>query len=150
MPQNLNISSYYDLINAEYGKKGIFESGTIRLRYYYSAKYKPDRLVDGIINDCHYCEEVRFKVTDPAYTEVRVDDKKLTPDSNGYYTVSYADKEQTIKLIDNNGCNVRLYIKYWKIIYLTITIVLKILFVLSVARYFLHRQVISTVIAGQR
>ena len=103
MPQNLNISSYYDLINAEYGKKGIFESGTIRLRYYYSAKYKPDRLVDGIINDGHYCEEVRFKVTDPAYTEVRVDDKKLTPDSNGYYTVSYADKEQTIKLIDNNA-----------------------------------------------
>ena len=39
---------------------------------------------------------------------------------------------------------------YWKIIYLTITIVLKILFVLSVARYFLHRQVISTVIAGQK
>ena len=111
VPQNLNISSYYDLINAEYGKKGIFESGTIRLRYYYSAKYKPDRLVDGIINDGHYCEEVRFKVTDPAYTEVRVDDKKLTPDSNGYYTVSYADKEQTIKLIDNNGCNVQLYIK---------------------------------------
>lgn len=150
MPQNLNISSYYDLINAEYGKKGIFESGTIRLRYYYSAKYKPDRLVDGIINDGHYCEEVRFKVTDPAYTEVRVDDKKLTPDSNGYYTVSYADKEQTIKLIDNNGCNVQLYIKVLEIIYLTITIVLKILFVLSVARYFLHRQVISTVIAGQR
>ena len=88
VPQNLNISSYYDLINAEYGKKGIFESGTIRLRYYYSAKYKSDRLVDGIINDGHYCEEVRFKVTDPAYTEVRVDDKKLTPDSNGYYTVS--------------------------------------------------------------
>ena len=29
----------------------------------------------------------------------------------GYYTVSYADKEQTIKLIDNNGCNVQLYIK---------------------------------------
>lgn len=150
MPQNLNISSYYDLINAEYGKKGIFETGTIRLRYYYSAKYKPDRLVDGIINDGHYCEEVRFKVTDPAYTEVRVDDKKLTPDSNGYYTVSYADKEQTIKLIDNNGCNVQLYIKVLEIIYLTATIVLKILFVLSVARYFLHRQVISTVIAGQR
>lgn len=107
-------------------------------------------MVDGIINDGHYCEEVRFKVTDPAYTEVRVDDKKLTPDSNGYYTVSYADKEQTIKLIDNNGCNVQLYIKVLEIIYLTITIVLKILFVLSVARYFLHRQVISTVIAGQK
>lgn len=107
-------------------------------------------MVDGIINDGHYCEEVRFKVTDPAYTEVRVDDKKLTPDSNGYYTVSYADKEQTVKLIDNNGCNVQLYIKVLEIIYLTITIVLKILFVLSVARYFLHRQVISTVIAGQR
>ena len=29
VPQNLNISSYYDLINAEYGKKGIFESGPI-------------------------------------------------------------------------------------------------------------------------
>ena len=111
VPQNLNISSYYDLINAEYGKKGVFETGTIRLRYYYSAKYKPDDLVDGIVNDGHYCEEVRFKVTDPAYTEVRVDNKKLTPDSNGYYTVSYADKEQTIKLIDNNGCNVQLYIK---------------------------------------
>lgn len=107
-------------------------------------------MVDGIINDGHYCEEVRFKVTDPAYTEVRVDDKKLTPDSNGYYTVSYADKEQTVKLIDNNGCNVQLYIKVLEIIYLTITIVLKILFVLSVARYFLHRQVISTVIAGQK
>ena len=111
VPQNLNISSYYDLINAEYGKKGIFESGTIRLRYYYSAKYKPDRLVDGIINDGQYCEEVRFKVTDPAYTEVELMIRSLDTQIVMVITVSYADKEQTIKLIDNNGCNVQLYIK---------------------------------------
>lgn len=113
VPQNLNISSYYYLSRSEFGEKGIFESGTIWLEYYYDTRYNPDDLVDGINNDGYYCEEAQFKVTDPAYTEVRADNKKLTPDSNGYYTVSYAnEKEHTIKLIDNNnGYNVQIFIR---------------------------------------
>lgn len=111
VPQNLNISYYYYYSSGTDFPKGAFVPGTIRMECYYESIYKPDDLVDGINNDVYYCQEVQFKVTDPAYTEVRVDDKKLTPDSNGYYTVSYADKEQTVKLIDNNnGCNVQLYI----------------------------------------